>query len=323
MSAKTVRLRQGSDAWLAFRQNHIGASDAPAIVGESPYSSPLALYLEKTEGSGPPDPDRERLFRIGHVLEPVILRMYGVDRGTLVRKGRVLESREIPWLSCSLDGEVPGRIVEAKWSSSSRWDDGVPPDVRVQVTHQMAVAGIPLADVAVLTPRGFTVYEVPFDSGLWDSILRMEADFWDRVTRRDPPDPDASEASRKALSRLNPRDDGTILRADPVASEIVRDLLAAKARAKALEEEIGGMENAVRFLLGEASGMDGEGFSVTYRKAKDSVRVAWENYATALERMILAAAPREATKIEPLRSVYTTVQEGSRRLLVKAQEVQG
>jgi len=251
----------------------------------------------------------------------VILGLYTDETGREVRKGRVLESRDLPWLSCSLDGEAEGRIIEAKWSSSSRWDGGVPGDVLVQVTHQMGVSGIPVADVAVLTPRGFNVYEVPFDRTFWDGIVSLEEVFRERVRLHLPPPPDASESSRKALLRLHPEDTGEILDADPVASEIIRDLLEAKTVAKNLEGTIGSLENTLRFMLGEASGMKGPGFSVTYRKAKDSVRVGWEDYAHSLEGIIGEIAPDRRESIETLRGIYTTTQTGSRRLLVK--EAQG
>jgi putative phage-type endonuclease len=322
-SAKTVRLRQGSDAWMAFRQTHIGSSDAPVIAGESPFRSPLALYLEKTEGPEVADPGTERLFRIGHAMEPVILGLYADETGRKVAKGRVLESRDLPWLSCSLDGEAEGRIVEAKWTSSSRWDGGVPGDVMVQVTHQMGVSGIPVADVAVLTPRDFTVYEVPFDRSFWDGILALEQTFRERIRLHLPPPPDASESSRKALLRLHPADTGEILDADPVASEIIRDLLEAKKVAKNLEGTIGSLENSLRYMIGDASGMKGTGFSVSYKKASDTERVDWKNYAGSLEEIIRRAWDDStgeigsAPDLDTLRGVYTTTQTGSRRLLVK------
>lgn len=325
--AKTVRLRQGSEAWLAFRQTHIGSSDAPAIVGESPYRSALALYLEKTEGPEVVDPDRERLFRIGHRMEPLILDLYSEDKGRKVSRGRVLESRDLPWLSCSLDGEAEGRIVEAKWTSSSRFDGGVPGDVMVQVTHQMGVSGIPVADVAVLTPRGFSVYEVPFERPFWDSILSQEEQFRERLRLHLPPPPDASESSRKALVRLHPEDSGEILEADPTTAEIVRELLSAKGHLAQVEAEVGSLENALRFLLADASGVQGAGFSVTYRKAKDSQSVAWAEVARAYRNTIIAE--REArgvtdvADLTTLEGIYTQTKTGSRRLLVKAQEVQG
>lgn len=309
---RTVRLRQDSDAWETWRRRHIGGSDAPVIAGESPWSSPLDLWLAKVEGKTDASPDTQRLWRIGKALEPVVLALYEEETGRKVRRGRVLESREIPWLSASLDGEAGDRIVEAKWTSSSRWSDGVPGDVLVQVTHQLAVAGKPVADVAVLTPRGFSVHEVAFDERFWGAILALEEEFWGRVERREPPPPDASEASRRAMARLWPDDSGTILDADPAAVQIVTDLLAARARAKELEATIASLENALCWLLADASGMRGPGFSVSYRRTKDIARTDWPAYAAALEALL-----SEAAIPLPAKEGFTSVQPGSRRLIVR------
>jgi putative phage-type endonuclease len=321
--AKTVRLRQGSEAWIAFRQSHIGSSDAPAIVGESPYRSALALFLEKTVGPEVIDADRQRLFRIGHAMEPVILGLYADETGRKVAKGRVLESRDLPWLSCSLDGETDGRIIEAKWTSSSRWDAGVPGDVAVQVTHQMGVSGIRMADVAVLTPRGFTVYEYPFDQGFWDSILSQEETFRERIRLNLPPPPDGSDSSRKAIASLYPVDSGEILEADPATTTIVRELLSAKKHLADVEAEVGSLENTLRFILEDASGVQGPGFTVSYKRAKDSTRVNWQGLAESLDGIIGESAPERRDEVETIKGIYTSTTTGSRRLLVKAQEVQG
>lgn len=40
-------LEQGSDEWLAWRQGVIGASDAPVIMGDNPWSSPEWLIKRK------------------------------------------------------------------------------------------------------------------------------------------------------------------------------------------------------------------------------------------------------------------------------------
>uniref|UniRef100_A0A6M3JIZ6 Putative exonuclease n=1 Tax=viral metagenome TaxID=1070528 RepID=A0A6M3JIZ6_9ZZZZ len=322
MSApKQIRVRQGSPAWLAYRRTHIGSSDAPAIAGESPYSSALSVYADKTGPAQEPDPGTARLFRIGHAMEPVILDLYEEETGHKVRRSRVLESRDIPWLSASLDGDTPGRVVEAKWTGTTRFSDGVPGDVLVQVTHQMAVAQLDRADVAVLTPRDFTIYTVDFDATFWDHILALETRFMeDHLVPRIPPDPDETEASRRAISRMYPADDGEMIEADPDMATLIRKLLAGKEQLAALEAEVDGHENALRFLIGDHSGVNGPDFRVTYRKSADSSRVAWTEYAGSLEAMI---PPERLPEAEALRGIYTTVKQGPRRLLVTRQEAQG
>jgi putative phage-type endonuclease len=44
----TVDHEQGSAAWLAWRHGGIGASDAPALMGENPWKSERRLMTEKT-----------------------------------------------------------------------------------------------------------------------------------------------------------------------------------------------------------------------------------------------------------------------------------
>jgi len=317
---RVVRVRQGTPAWHEFRRTHIGSSDAPVIVGESPYRSALDLYVERTAGAAEPDAFTARLFKIGHAMEPVILALYAEETGARVRKGRVYEDRMVPWLSASLDGETDGAIVEAKWSSSSRFRDGVPADVLVQVTHQMAVARVAACDVAVLTPRDFTIHRVPFDAGFWGGILALETRFMeDHLIPGIPPDPDGSASSRAAIARLYPEDSGEMVPADPETASIVERVLARKAELEALTSELDSMENALRFLIGERTGIEGPGFRVTYKRAKDSQRIGWEEYAGSLERMIDRAILDEYD----LKSLYTYTKPGTRRLLVSRMEEQG
>ena len=45
--AVQIHLEQGSNAWLEFRHDKIGGSDAPAIMGVSPWKKPYGLWREK------------------------------------------------------------------------------------------------------------------------------------------------------------------------------------------------------------------------------------------------------------------------------------
>lgn len=313
MKPKQIRVRQGTPEWHAFRRTHIGSSDAPIIVGESPYRSALDLFVEKTTGPAEVDATTARLFRIGHAMEPVILGMYAEDTGRKVHRGRVIEDRDIPWLAASLDGDADGRVVEAKWSSSRRWDDGVPPDVLIQVTHQMAVAQVNEADVAVLSPRDFRIFTVAFDAAFWSSILELETRFIeDHLWPNIPPEPDGSRSSREALGRMFPEDDGEMIPADAETTSLVQRILDGDRQADALKAELDGMRNALRFLIGEKSGIEGPGFRVTNRRAKDSQHFGWAEYAQSLERMIDQAILDEYD----LKPLYTYTKPGTRRLLV-------
>ena len=60
--------QQGSEAWLDWRRGGVGASDAPAIMGVSPWMDVEALWLEKTgRATGRPS---SFAMRRGQLLEP-------------------------------------------------------------------------------------------------------------------------------------------------------------------------------------------------------------------------------------------------------------
>lgn len=67
---KTIELEQGTPEWHAHRAEHDNASDAPAMMGESPYKTRTELLNEYKSGIKPDVDERtERLFLEGHRFE--------------------------------------------------------------------------------------------------------------------------------------------------------------------------------------------------------------------------------------------------------------
>jgi putative phage-type endonuclease len=101
-------LPQGSEAWLQFRQGKIGASMVPAIMGVSPWQTPLQLWesiifnksVSKTEAM-------QRGIDIEPKARSIASMVMGVDYQPVV-----IQSLENPDLIASLDGyaELDGRI---------------------------------------------------------------------------------------------------------------------------------------------------------------------------------------------------------------------
>ena len=81
---KTHNLVQGSPAWLAYRATHFNASDAPAMLGVSPYKTRTELLHELHTGISPEvNKVTQRLFDAGHAAEaaarPIAEREIGED----------------------------------------------------------------------------------------------------------------------------------------------------------------------------------------------------------------------------------------------------
>ena len=94
-------LTQGTDEWKAYRANHFNASDAPAMMGLSPYKTRTQLLNEMKSGIEPEiDAMTQRRFDDGHRFEalarPLAEQIIGQDLYPVVgSEGR---------LSASFDG---------------------------------------------------------------------------------------------------------------------------------------------------------------------------------------------------------------------------
>lgn len=171
--------------FLARRSAGIGGSDLAALMGLSPYKTPFQLWQEKT-GRFEPDfsPEQEERMHWGTVLEDVVARHYADAKACKVQRiNTQLAHPKWPIIIGNLDrvvltegsrarwdasaGRVLGaeRVLEVKTASAyalrsngesdtTGWGepgtDQIPQHYWLQVQHYMGLAGLPVADVAVL-----------------------------------------------------------------------------------------------------------------------------------------------------------------------------
>lgn len=66
-------VQQGSDAWLAHRRTTRNASEAPSVMGASPYVTRSQLIRQRASGiEREIDPATQRIFDRGHEVEPAL-----------------------------------------------------------------------------------------------------------------------------------------------------------------------------------------------------------------------------------------------------------
>ena len=256
--------------WLAVRKQGIGASDAAAAVGVSPYQSQLELWMIKTgrDGDMPKvDPnDESSPMYWGNVLEPIVAQHYSRRTGYKVRKiNAVLQhsDQDKSWMLANLDYTVVGsddvQILECKTAGefgSRLWRDGVPEYVQCQVQHQLAVTGKAVADVCVLIcGQEIRIHRIERDDELIARLIELERQFWRYVETDTPPPADGSESAGKSLRYLYPQDSGDVLDLTDDANlcQIFADLLVARedvSRAEQLEAE---RKQIIQQRMGEAS----------------------------------------------------------------------
>lgn len=227
--------------WLRERRSSIGASEAAAAIGESPWQTPVELWQEKTGRVKRDDAPTEEMI-IGKLLEPRILQRYTETTGFPVLDQQAFHRHPVlPFLTATLDGRRPdGVVVEAKSTDSfaKGWgeegSDEVPAHYLIQVHHQMMICDAPAAEiVALFGKRTYRIYHVPRNQALCDVLLDKLVEFWNCVEAGTPPDWGALNAADLAV--INPECFGEVELPGNVV-EMAREYAAIGERVKELEE---------------------------------------------------------------------------------------
>lgn len=277
------------ETWLDVRKQGIGASDAAAAVGISPYQSPLELWLIKTgrDSDMPkPNPDDESSpMYWGNILEPIVAQHYTKRTGNKVRKvNAVLQHPDTDkhWMLANLDYTVTHnsdvQILECKTAGewgAKHWRDGVPEYVQCQVQHQLAVTGKQAADVCVLLcGQEIKIYRIERDEALIEKLIALERQFWHCVETDTPPPVDGSDSSGRALKYLYPNDSGDVLdlTEDSHLCQVFTDLLAARDTIAQAQQQEDLYKQTLQEKMGEASRIIFPAGEVSWKKNKTGSR---------------------------------------------------
>lgn len=147
---KIINVEQGTPDWLSLRENYIGASEAPVIMGVSPYETPYQLW-ERRVGLKPPIEQTEAMRR-GHEDEPLARKWaessFLFKSSPIELPPAVLVSLTNPWMLASLDGfneEAPvcAEFKSIKMDYHEMVRNGQCPEIYFpQLQHQAEVAGV-------------------------------------------------------------------------------------------------------------------------------------------------------------------------------------
>lgn len=251
--------------WREARRQGLGASDAPVVMGLSPWRSPLQLYAEKL-GLNEVAPEETERMRWGRRLEPLIIDVYAeVTRRTAERSNPLLihRSDQQPFMQATLDGWVsasdrlsPG-VLEVKTTGLFRaedWAEAPPLMYQVQVQHALAVVKAQWGSVVVLIGGQRLLWaDVERNQPFIDVLIEKEAAFWNRLQAKEPPRPDDSAETAKLLRRLYPREQtGLVVTLPPEANEWDVALIRAKADKAEAEKRERLYKNLLQAAIGEA-----------------------------------------------------------------------
>ncbi len=302
----------------------LGGTDIGAILGLSPYKTPLELWSELVSREQPASRDLIHL-RFGQHAESFIASEYERATGlftaqhspTLFHKKHgfmfghvdrfVLDTPDTPAV---VDGTITAnKLLECKTSSAfskNDWGeagtDQVPPLYLAQCAWYLAITECQAADLAVLIGNSdFRIYTIERDMELEGLILSHAEHFWhEHVIAQIPPEP----ISVQDAALLFPKESaGMSVEADEKLLKSIRSYQESTSKSQTLSSECERLKLEILSYMGQAEKLTHAGKTLaTWKCSKPTTRI---------DTKALAQAHPE------IASAFTTEVLGSRRFLLK------
>lgn len=253
----TTRLCHTESEWRDFRKQGIGGSDAPVIMGDSPYKSPFILWLEKTGQQKPADLTDKPAVEWGHRLEAVVANKFADEHPDwqIRKKNLSLISKKYPWMHANLDRTIKTSngvrgVLEIKTTTSYRaedWTDGVPAYYYAQPLHYLAVTGYDFMCVAVLIGgQDYREYTFQRDDKAIERLIEAEDTFWNHNVKNNiAPELQGIENEFPYFTNKNDSTSITLTNTD-----LVDELVKVKAQLKDTEAQKKKLELQILQLMG-------------------------------------------------------------------------
>lgn len=191
------------EEWLTERLSGIGASDAAAVIGASPYKTNTALWEEKTGRRQPEDISDKPYVKYGNDAEALLRALFALDfpqyTVTYDQFGMIRNNPDAPFAFATLDGELNdgwrNGVLEIKTaeiqnaSQWAKWDNKVPQNYYIQVIHQLMATGYSFAILKAqikytdkngekqAAVRHYRIERADVEADI-KYLLQMETEFW-------------------------------------------------------------------------------------------------------------------------------------------------
>ena len=141
--------------WLEARKDGLGASDAAALLGLSPWKTNVQLWEEKCGLVIPEDIGDKPYVRYGNDAEPLLRSFFALDHPEYrvsFTPYKIIKHQDLPFITCTPDGELTdadGRqggleiktteiMSPGQWA---HWKGRIPDQYYAQVIWQMIATG--------------------------------------------------------------------------------------------------------------------------------------------------------------------------------------
>lgn len=294
--------------WLAVRRTAVTATDAGAILGVSPYATPLDVFLEK-RGEAPEVIQTERMEAGNRMQRPIIDWWAERREIEVVHEAPFCfrKSETDPLIGASLDAyrKDDGSPVDAKnigWKKAVWGDedtDKIPLQYAVQLAVQMHVTRAPRAFLPVLFGGNELIgYRMERDLALEKSIVEQCLAFWhDYVLKGITPAVDGTASWDEYLKRRFATNTDVILRAPVEMEEMAAAYAVALEQRDMAEMEVERIKNVFKLAIGENAGIESPHWKATWKRTADTMGVNFEQTSKDLSLALAARTGEPATKI--------------------------
>lgn len=296
----------GSPEWLQERRAYLGASEFAAVMGVSPWTTPVELWLEKLGRKAPtgvPDPARRKVLERGRVLEPYIRAMAIAKLESMGLEVELLACNEryadpvFPFLRCEIDFElrVTGTIyvdgtaihldrevinADAKSVGSfarKKWGDEETEQIPIEYAAQFA-GGLMITPgmrriccvAALLSMDDVGIYWLLRDEETITAMREKLSSFWnDHVLTANAPD----TMVFSDITKLFARDNGDSIEATPEILEKCKQLRLIKEQIKTWEESEEVLSFEVADFISPNAILTHNGKPIVTWKARDDTRL--------------------------------------------------
>ena len=252
------------------RRRSLGASEIAAVCGLDPFRGIWDVWASKV-GLGIENdvPGAE----MGHLFERPLLEHYSRKTGIALTYPKNMRHPKYDWVSATPDGLGKDCVVQVKMVGTHmahHWGEEPPKYVVIQVQWEMMVVGVPLAAiVACIGGTDYRTHDVPADAQMQEDLLDIGRQFWyEHVLANVPPDPDESEACRRALAKRYSRFKDEYAPASKELAELAFKYRELGKQIKVLTTEQSQIGNLLRYSIGEGAGLTFPGGRVQWKPQK-------------------------------------------------------
>ena len=258
------------EEWKELRSHYIGGSDAAAVVGLNPFSSPYSLWAEKTGRI--PGFEGNLATEVGTYLEEFVAQKFAAETGKKVRRvNQSFLNSDYPWAIANIDRDIVGEDagLEIKTTSElnlKKFAGGeYPANYYAQMVHYLAITGKQRWYLAVLIGnREFKWFVLERDEDEIAALMEAEKDFWRHVETDTPPAADGMQATGEAIKTIYPESDGSTVDLYIYRAELARYLHLGE-KIKEMEQQRDEAANIVKAFMGEAERGECDGYKVSWK----------------------------------------------------------